>query len=637
MADALASQETLARAVLEQQAPATGATKEQKAAEKIREKLHSSDNPRSATEAIRQRQPLEKGRIDHLIDQNIGTDVKADGTKNRPTGSDVERRYEEATKHASLAKDFIEKGYDNLTPDQKKDARKIVEHTLTAWPEAQQVLRGATPQERKAISEALLSDPAYSAKVRELFLAGVEPGKAIVDQVVEKEKAYKEAKRIEDDKSMALKVINAEKTSVESNLREFELVSGIKRPKLDELDRLIVDMPNIQSELRSKISDLNEVKEELNLLANARRVLLSKGADATTVEGNIATVKTNKRNLEIEIEVLNQKVLRKDTLEQERSYLQARKKELDEAHDRLQEEKKNATEELHRAKSVLASAKNKRASQEQDFVDDLRNTFPEAAMQYLEERIQKAEEARRELITKQKDTQTDESEKQFYEGLLKRWERSTGLKKNGKMGFEDDKVAIKEDWTELMQNGPENVLYKTLRAGGMPDSRAKELIKNPEFVSKHESEVVSALIAKRIEKGTLSEDEAKHILDSKWGTGTIQRAIESNNKVKTELENLKQAGIIGDSSPEGFLAWLKKKSPAIIFAILAVILGAGALGALGGGLIAGTDFGIPSFLSSLATSASEHTLVTGGIAGGVGGAAISIGTALHKYKQSTSP
>lgn len=580
MPSTLVQPEVVARAVLEKAPvgpPAPGSPQE--AAAKIRERL--AESPRSATESMRQ-QPIEQRRIDEFIDKNSGIERDARGIKKRPVGSETKNRFDQMQKYAKLGKDYLEKGYDGLDAAQKGEVRMFVERTVRAWPEAEAIFSGPPPMpaaDTQAIIEEILRNPEFRTKARTIFESAIDPSKALQETaVIEARTGYEEAKRQEDEKKAEETKNNLEGTRVDDELRLFSVVGGIDGAKLAELKGLERDLPELTMDLATKRADLEEARDDIRYYSDRRRALISRGQDTTEIENTLREKQTATRTFQREITGIQDKINRKQVLEDEREELTRKKQEIDAKKSPLKEEIKVLTQDRLRAQADYASVQLTRTSQEQDFVDSLKNVFSETTMQYMEDKIAAAEQAQSQLIDEEKAKTTDPDEQKVLDALKQRWDFVEW--KGGRQTFKINKNQTKYDYGNLIAEGPKRILRDILMANtgltpGTPAyqteiARIDAKLNDPDFIAKVQPKVVERVITRQVQCGKVTEDDVRILRESDWGQGTIQAAINSKKELKSEIEQL-----YGQGALEGGALWqrLKRMSNGSLLKFLLIIFG----------------------------------------------------------------
>ncbi|MCL5433147.1 MAG: hypothetical protein M1524_03505 [Patescibacteria group bacterium] len=562
--------EVLAGAVLGKESTIPVASPFREDTKRLREE-YTSRTPRSMLESWRSRRSMEQRGIDVLIDQNIGTERNPDGTKKRKPGSDTEKRFKEAQKYSSLAKDFLERGYDSLGDPQKTEVRKFVELTIKAWPEGSALFSGMTDNQKKATIEDILKDPSYVSKLRGVFEGAIDSSKTIPDIAPDLALKFDEAKKREKEKQLESSEVQRNLTKTNDELAEFD-TGGRKSDRLEAIEK---DLPELTVELEDKENKFDELKDEIKYLEQTRRTMLLRGVDTSALDTDLIEKNGQLRELRRDTNKIKKTLTERDSLQQEKEQLKQKRQQLEIQRTKLDDEVKSLTKERINAQAEVASAQIDRSSQEEDFVDNLRGVFSEASMQYLEEKIIAMEEVQRQFIEEEKAKTTDPAEKAILDSLLKRWdsEKQTGVFHKRTIR-EFNEHQIKEDFDKLMTSGPNEIMKDILMKGGLTEDEANAKLADPEFLAKMQPQVVERLITRRIQTGALREDQARMIIESDWGKGMIENAIKNKKEVKDALDKLRSEGVLN----EGVIDWFKKKSGGSILSILLLLMGTALIG-----------------------------------------------------------
>lgn len=585
MSSTIAQPEAIAHAVLEKPPvapPPPGSLQE--AAVKIREKLNEGGS-RSALESMRQRKPIEQRKIDELIDTNCGIERNADGTKKRPAGLEVKRRFDEMQKYAKLSKDFLEKGYDGLDVGQKPIVRTLVEQAVRAWPEADALFSGPPPMppaEKEAIIETMLKDPKFAEKARSIFEGIIDPAKALKDTVFEAKTALEEARRKEGERKNEITKNNNEKALVNTELEQFKDGGGVgDGQKLQQIKAIEAELPTLKANLITKEDQSAEVQDRIKDSESQRRVTLQRGLDTIPIDAELMTKRSEARTLQREIKEINDRINLKTELEQERTSLEQKKQNLEEEKMRLDAELRSLTQERFASQANFSSAQLARTSEEMDFAGSLKDVFSETTMQFMEERIASAEEVQRKLIEEERAKTTDPDEQKILDALKIRWDQENW--KNGRRSYKINKFQVKEDYGNLIVEGPKRILKDILLANsgftaGTPAyaveaARIDAKLTDLAFVEKMQQKVVERVITRQIQVGKVTEDDVRILRESDWGKGVVQNAIKNKAELRSEIEQLYGQGALETT----FWEKLKRTSNGNFLKLLLLLLGTVAL------------------------------------------------------------
>ncbi|MDO8461160.1 MAG: hypothetical protein Q7S38_01815 [bacterium] len=544
MATTLAQPETVLRAVIEK-APAAPPPpgSSQEAAGILRKKM-AEQGPKSALEAMRARSkpPGETARkVSEINEKNIGFEKDATGRTIRGTGTEEARRLDTAKNYTGLTKDFLEKGFDGLSSSQKIAARSMVDNALNAFPEMEAFLSTMSPGEVNAVLDTLLKNPEYAASLSRVFEKAAEPSKALASEAVSDLKTkFDEESQKEKAKTDEISKNSREASKINTELDQFAKKGGISSTKLKELEDLTRDMPDIQRNLADAQERFDEAKETIRDVDQRRRVQLGRGVDDTTVQdAEITARRKEARIFQREIIGYQDKIQRKASLEQEKASLEQEKQKLEENRVKLEDELKIQTKARIAAQADYATAKMDRASQEDDYVDGLRGMFGEATFQYLEDKIEKAETAQKELLQQEEANAEDPAEKAILSKIQTRWEKVEG-------GYNKEKID--SDYKSVLSsNGAIEVLREMLITSGFSLDEANVKLADKAFVEKMQPKVVEKLLTRKLQTGKPTEQEARLIIESEWGKGMIDKAIANKKELKDAVNTLMAEGVVKDN------------------------------------------------------------------------------------------
>lgn len=174
----LTAVEVVPKVIVSESLPATPAPGSREAmAKNITSKLEQGAW-REGLELARQ-SPIESNTISKKLEQIGITRDDATGAKARDTQEQA--RYDEAKKATDLAKKFLEKGYDGMSPGEKDTLRKAVLAEAVLRPGVAAELNPLTPDQKLAYAERILKDPKLSPEVRRVFEELLDPEKKLID------------------------------------------------------------------------------------------------------------------------------------------------------------------------------------------------------------------------------------------------------------------------------------------------------------------------------------------------------------------------------------------------------------------------------------------------------------------------
>ena len=568
------NREAVASAVLER-TPTPGVTRtpEQARGDAIRVKVQES-GARSALEDLRGRETVEKGNIDYLIDTNIGVERDTSGKKTRNPGSDEEKRFNDATKATELTKDLLENGYDAAQGVHKDAARDLVERAIRAWPEGNDLLAGLSNPEVRQLIENVLKDPDFSNKLKDVFSSVTNPDKQLQDLVTDTKSKLEEVLRLEAVKQAEIDQNNTNLAAIDAQLNEYR-TGGAKQHELQQINSDLPQMEQDKIVWQDEHEDLNDRFKDLTY---RRRAAINRGDDTTALDDEITTIRGEMRQVKRELDGINERVNRKQFLENEWRTLAERKKEIDST--RVQLDSDMSTNQINKSKAQADHAlkKGQREGQEDNFVNDLEDAVTEATTQYLEDQIRKAEAVEKQLIEAEIARTEDPAEKAILEAILDRWEKTetVGILKKSQIKV-NDRDKINRDFSTLMTSGPKEIMREMMMNAGITQADIDAKLNDPAFIEKMQPQVAERLISYKLQTGKINSDEARRIFNSAWGENMIDNALSRNKKLKDQISKLEAEGVLQG----GIKEWMRKASKGELWRFLLILFGATVAGAVG--------------------------------------------------------
>lgn len=559
--------EAVASAVLEKTptAGAVGRTAAQERGDEIRKKA-SKEGARSALEALKARPKIDKAETDRIVDENIGIKRKETGVKDRSRAE--KKKFDEAHQWKSFNEALLDGGYDSLNPHNQGVARVQVEKAMRAWPAADTLLTSMSAADRQAAIERVLKDPGFAEKLRGVYDSAFSGENVFADNVSEAASKVleSETKKARIDGETAQK--NLELTQVNAALERYKVDPTTGAPIGSDITRLKsieARMPILTASHDTKTVELQLLQEEYNALKLGIRTGAVNPAELAVKGGEIVAKQR-------EIEAIGKEIEEKDVLEKKKGNLDTQKQSIEQRLQELNVEKASAVSELSAARADGASQELSRASQENQFVENINGMVAEATMQVLEDQVAAAEAAERELIEVEIKNTQDPAEKAILQALLDRWEKDkvVGIWSKSQVKV-FNKERINADFSELMQTGsPRNTMWRMMREAGMTDTEIAAKITDTAFIDKMQPQVVERLLTYKIQTGKLNEDEVRRIYNSEWGVGMIEKAIQRREGLRNVINDLESKGILQG----GIKEWLRKASSGSKMKFLLILLAA---------------------------------------------------------------
>ncbi|MBP6882612.1 MAG: hypothetical protein KBC15_03620 [Candidatus Levybacteria bacterium] len=526
--------------------------------------------------------------------------------------TETKDRYEAADKSFKFAQDFLKKGFvagsEGMTAAEMDIYREAALNSiLKLWPEAEQAMEGVGQAEREQMMDRMLRSPLFSEKMKEALQTAVDfgkKGKEIDPELVRKKtEAELELQRLADKKKSLEALHGHSEVLFIPGSIATEVAAGKNMDH--EYDVLGVDIEDLDNKAKLAAIKAKAARTRASQYKNAADVLdrnrENDSADAFEIEA---------AGFESEAKKLTAK--RKD--------IEAYRKSLSdhgstESHsqdqlDELEHKMRLAQTNLLRIQADYNLAKLESDGHEAAFASKLKGVPETAVRAYLEDMTRKYEQAREALIKQNGD-------EQLSKGLADRWNfrsRSIGRGKTGEL----NKDAVRQDYKDLVSNGPDAVVIRTLMAGGMGYDEAKAKLESDEsFAKRARHDVVERLLTRQFQSGKITTAELERITDNKeWGgPELIRRAIENRAQYlgNQDLETLKAAGLHSSEFAEKVKALPKNRLIQLL--LLLLVVGTLTIDALGGfGLVTAATKGVVAVGSAIGHGAGS---VVSGVSGAV--------------------
>lgn len=590
MADVLEDQESLARAILEQD-PRSVVTEKEKRIHELRKALQEG-SPRSATEAMQSR-ALDQDQIDKANerairasrDENLLEKRDEKGKKIRDEDKLTER-IESSQSASALANDYL-RSFDRLETSQKDQiVAKVRQELVELWPPAAELLRSGVVNERDVIVN-LLRDPKFAEKVKTRLEGLVQSAQKIPEMPQEIMDRIKEAERKKEKLGSEIKKKDDEIGEYQKVIDDFLSRSpGSKGKELEGLpseETLINEISEWES---NKKKYERKIEDERDGQRSQTQYSKTSGISAEEKKGYIEAAQEHEKTakgyrkdiegLDDQIRDNHKKLEKRRTLEQQKAEAERKKKEVEEQKELLETEKSNTEIALHKAKADQNIVMYDIEMQEKTYEKEMGNIFKNATQEYIMERITDAEDKVNEILKKEKDKAESDSKKGFFDMLQKRWIREYPSGNGQIKKIENKKDVIQADFNALMRGGPDQLMESILRAQepSLSDEEIEKMMKDEEFKKDAQAKMLERIVAKRMQVGSLTSGEAEKILDSEWGASLINKAYENNPKMKAQIDDLREKGIVRGKLSE----WMrnnKGKTGMIIALLLLLLTGVG--------------------------------------------------------------
>lgn len=228
--------------------------------------------------------------------------------------------------------------------------------------------------------------------------------------------------------------------------------------------------------------------------------------------------------------------------------------------------------------------------QEEKFAQSIEGILVEAGNQTIEEEFRNRFELQSQRDEEAMKKADDQDEEAIWQGALRRWERRRV--RGGRRVPEPVKERIHRDFGMVMtsKNGPDQLIAILLLdqldrkyTRGTPEyireeERLERRVTDKDFMNKMRQKLVPALFNRYIYTGgKMYRDDVRVLKDTDWGSEAIAKAIEANEKLRQELDDVYGSGVL---TGEGFRRWLRRKSDGSVLKLLLIMLTVGGLGTM---------------------------------------------------------
>lgn len=620
----LTSPETVARAVTGvETSPAVGPVNPQDLAARRITQEAIEKGPRTAIESIGLPPLPDQRTADNFINRHFYSEYNNTGARVRRAGSESLNRYQEAQQRETIARTYVERGFDALNNNQRDEAITFAREALERWPEARALFNTINPANTREarIRETvrnMLRDPNFKVHAQTIFAEAFDPSKMPdIDPLMRAKLTRAEQNRTERRDS--LNANGAERTAVAN------IIQTLRNPGTPDglrLQTLRSARPTLEQDQRNterQINNYNDLINQRNSRLNSPSCTDPAERTQLTNEINTLTYQIN-RVLTPELITTQTELGELRTLEDRLSGAEQERRRLVEESETLRQRLTQAEEEYDAARIGFESSQNTHDQAEQQFNDKLRDVFREGMQRFLEKRIGDIETAQGKLIEQDanvKDpvegritTYLDQRYQRFVQrgGVRRLWNPSNR---------EFNRGVINADYRTLVNQGPDLLLRQVIGSTQMTDERGNPrpqmtnaevdawIAANGEAANRLKAQVVEKVMTERIQTGNFTAGDARYIAGASWGKDIINKAIANRDRIRGELQALQDSGEIRGNPSE----WLREQIRSNPAFWLMILLGGGAIGAIAPALIAGGIAGL-----------GVSTLSTAGAVGGAMGA-----------------
>jgi len=604
----------------------TGTTPEQRRAQEIRQKRDEGAGLKAVAEVLQEQHTgiVEQSRIDTVV-ESIGTKRGPDGKKLRTDPDEASRHRTLKTNTEAIQIYLREQEFYKMNTAKQTEVLTALDTLITTTPELRAAFAGMSPTERTAMLRAFMNNRKFANRVQQVFSQRLEIGELSSDLVTQAEHAYEDAKRAYEQKKAEADTIekrSGQLAQIESQLKLFQEpttrvpLGGTEYQAMKTArDNLAALGPGVEETRKDRVA---RVKQRITFLeqqradAQRRNDMAAVGrcdSDISVAQGDLSTANTELA----EVNGYKHTIAEYDRRKKE---LESKKGELEQSATSLREEEARLQREMLAKKAHWEQEKLKRASQEQDLVDQLdpKAVFSSALIEYLNAEAGTLEAAQKAVDEERVAKATSEQQKKIEHDIETRWDTIRKGRWFGKERNTPDNGKINADYINLMQRGPEAYL----RGLGVTDAA---LLNNVEF----RSAMIQKLLQKKLQTGGIQQGEARRIFESTWGSGLLEAAKAHNKAFNDWLEEARSEGLIKGSWKEGLDKFLDSH-PWLYRLLLSLIVGgtaaavAGAIPVSALGLLGGIRPPAGSILETIGNTAGS----------GISGAARNIGSRIPR-------
>lgn len=460
------------------------------------------------------------------LKSRLGSNEPQPGDKNMP-------QYTEAKKILTASQDLVEgrlkkgdPGYDLIRTD-----------IMTRLNMKGRGFDGLSTSQKLAKAEAMIEDPLYQAKLRDVMRTTVGEERDVDGQIKKAEQAFQEAQDLYITKNSDATDATDEYNKVDTQLTtEYDGIKGTKTKRIKSLERDGYDEDGLYDQpiseiyiLKAKTRITPKSPAEMNKLIVAARIAVKDGS-ATDDQKILLDIVKDKKNRE---EYLS--------LTDERATLEQKKKELEERKDQLAKEAKDlkAQRDARQTEKDDLSSTDK-IRQDKVLLDSARAVVAEAAEKYIDDDVEKMIPVWEEMIKKEEAAATSRDAK-VVEGFgLKKEVFKSGkiFNRGGKIVTEANRDDVNNAAKEFTKNKMKYLgdllkeEYQDITTGSSPDSpeelaRKKlerdridqKLASDPQFVKDSLSHIAVEIVRAKViasrfyETGRLTSEQGSAMLN----------------------------------------------------------------------------------------------------------------------------
>jgi hypothetical protein len=533
--------------------------------------------------------------LTYVAEESIGTDRDLDGKKVRIPGSEEDIRMNRLKAAQELMVHYLEKGYDNLTPTEKTEARRSIINLAKAIPAFEVEFRSMSAAEQQIYAEKILKDPRYSQKLKEkLTEKGGDISKIVPDQIgtLSGEVATLEAE-VSVTGSITAEIANFTSaiTNTQTDLAEYQVEVTNPGPPVTvrpgvsyaRISALQVDINTDEANLvapKETLKDLQDHLEGLQFELTIARGRTPPRGYAGRTAADIGAINTDIRLAEREI-AAQQGIIKpaelavqskKDLLvqlKQQEVDLKAKLATLKTDRTTKETEKRTKESDLTTKKIELAKKKAERRLKEEQFVRSFEVMMEDAAEDYVKEQVDKAVSDGKTLAETQTAESKVEAKKKLIDTITKTYFPSSKLMLS----------TVKSDFNLMSRSGAGVLTRTMLGRAGYTAPEIDVFLKDEELAKEMQRSVRDNctkfyfLRGGFLQRGgKLDTDSILKFAVSDWGQDLITEGIKNKKSLQEQIEAASGASML---TAKGQFGEFIKKMPlgSLALVILSILLG----------------------------------------------------------------
>lgn len=473
-----------------------------------------------------------------------------------------------------------------LTPAEKDTIISKISSGIDRLPGLTNLPARNTPERRAAI-EAWLSDPKNAEFYAELLTQESTEirGEGSAEEIDNAKDAAKIAEAERAD--LVAKIAKQQETveQLDTDIQAFEAANGANMVVLTtNFDAARVNVEALSSQLEL-------IKTRLDLLSREKTsVYASKNLNNALREARLLEIEANEVALTGHAAAAtNQVAIARAQMERTGAslkLLQDQKEALDTKRDGAQTHWESLLNDYSSAELKLEGAYHEMytASGDTDVLaENIEGSIEKAFIALIDKRMIEDATTMSEALLKIENEAKEAETRVLAKGIRTRYYRNVtargiiGLVR-GHESKKLDKEFVSNDWGIFFNHGPEVLVKRVLRDGGMTNAEAQAKVDDPEFMKTAVPEYMEQLIALRAKTSKISENEAEYIASFDWSEEIFNKAVGRNEKAQTMLDDLHSKGLIEDNT---ISALRRADKSSILKVLLAIFGGALTLGVAG--------------------------------------------------------